>query len=415
MQPSLDDSGRRVSLLTILQLIVSGLGLTGSITGAGILTAIGLANIANTSIQGPTAAALFSLIWIFGLLAALALPSLFFSVLRLRGANPKLPRFNSLRIAGGLVLLWPLILALGSWASVQDNLSWILLPPLQILAVGLPVWSILEFARHKLPLSSTQQRWGIVNFSLFITTPLVVIVETLMFLFLAVLFIAWLLGQPALVQEIESIAQHLLQAQADPESILPVILPYLQKPGVILGLLAGLSGLIPLIEEFLKPLALWFLPGRRLTPAQGFIGGALCGGAFALLESLLSLSNPVGQGWSVLAAGRAGTALLHITTTALIGWAIASARQNQSYLQLLLVYLLSTGLHGLWNALSVFWGMSTLYNGASETPAIMSALVRMAPAGLIFLALLLLAVLWATNRRLRQMYPTDAPIVYNSP
>ncbi|MBE0699996.1 MAG: PrsW family intramembrane metalloprotease, partial [Anaerolineaceae bacterium] len=348
------------------------------------------------------------------LIAALVLPSFIFSLQRLRGFHFPIPRINGFRIATIAILLWPLTLVLGSWASTQDGFSWLILPPLLLFAIGLPVWWLIEFARRRLSSGSLQRSWGIINFSLLITNPLVVFVEIVVFFLLLMILVLWVLNQPALLKEFEMLAQKVLSFRNDPEAILPLITPYLQKPFVILGILILLSGLIPAIEELFKPLALWLLVRHRLTPAEGFTAGALCGGSFALLESLLALAGPAQQGWAIVAIGRAGTGLLHITTTALLGWAMARTWQKGSYRQLGLTYLASVALHGLWNALSFLMGMGILVENSPEKPVLLASLVRAAPVALVFLTLFLFSLLWAFNRHLRQPPSTSEPAVFNS-
>jgi hypothetical protein len=399
--------------LTIAQFIISGLGLVGGIMGAGFFLLLGSTSLMGSSSELSNTTALFSMVWINGLTAILATPSLFFSLQRLRGLSTNLPRSNGLRAATIAILLWPLVLALGSWASGQSGLTWLIFPPLQLLAVGLPVWWVVEFARRRLSVGSPQRGWGIMNFSLLITTPLVVIVEIIIFAILLGIFAIWLMGRPELIQTLESLGQSIIAAQSSPELILPLLTPYLQNPIIILCIVACLSGLVPLIEELLKPLAIWLLSGHRLTPGEGFAAGALCGGAFALLESLLSLTNPVQQGWVLLAAGRAGTGLLHTTTTALIGWAMASAWQNHTYLRLGLTYLLAAGLHGLWNAFSLFWGLSSLFETPSGNFNFLVGLAQSAPAALICLVLIFLALLWGVNRHLQKTTLKPAPILFD--
>lgn len=402
MQPTLGQNSRQTSFLTIAQLFISSLGLLGALAGASLFLISGLINLFSAADQGASTTALFSIAWVCGLVAVLAFPSLFFSLQRLRGTTLVLPRMDSFRVASVCLLIWPLVILLGSWASAQASYAWLVLPPLQILAISLPVWWVIAFARRGLTPGSLQRSWGIVNFSLLITTPLVVFVEMLVFLFLLLFVVIWILDQPALLGELEALALNFQLGQSDPESILPMVLPFIQKPGVIIGLLASLSGIVPLIEEFFKPLAIWFFVSRKLTAAEGFAAGALCGGSFALLESLLSLASPTEQGWIVVAVGRAGTALLHITTSALIGWAMANAGRNKSYLLAFLVYLSSAGLHGLWNALSVFWGMNALFENTAENSNILARLAQTAPVALGLLTLFIFALLWAGNRRLRQ-------------
>jgi hypothetical protein len=394
------------SALTISQVIVSGFGLVTGLAGAGLLLLLGAAGLFSESVDLASATSLFSMAWVSGLLALLALPSLVYSFRRARGAESGPPRGGRLRLASLLLLAWPLALALGDLVSRQGRLAWLLLPPLHLVAVGLPVWWLVELARRRLPVSSRQREWGVLNFSLLITTPVVIAAEILVIGVLVILFAAWVSSQPELVTQLEILAQRILNAPPDPEAILQFARPYLQNPLAIFSILAMLSGIVPLLEELLKPLALWALAGRRLTPAEGFAAGALCGGAFALLESLLSLSGPAQDGWAVLAIGRAGTALLHTTTTALVGWALANAWQTGAYSRLGLAYLLSCALHGLWNALSVAAGLGFLLENPPKNLAFIARLGQVAPFGLIVLVLLLFLLLWGGNRNLRK---TDVP------
>ncbi len=50
---------------------------------------------------------------------------------------------------------------------------------------------------------------------------------------------------------------------------------------MIFGVLAVISGIVPLIEEILKPIALWSLVGKDLTDQEGFVAGLLSGAGFA--------------------------------------------------------------------------------------------------------------------------------------
>jgi len=88
------------------------------------------------------------------------------------------------------------------------------------------------------------------------------------------------------------LAQRLSNAGSDPETLLRILQPVAMTPSVLISVLLMVSGVVPLIEELVKPLGLWVLVGKKLTPAQGFVGGLLCGAAFALLESLGSMPVP---------------------------------------------------------------------------------------------------------------------------
>lgn len=167
---------------------------------------------------------------------------------------------------------------------------------------------------------------------------------------------------------------------------------YLEKPGVIAAGLLILSVLTPLIEEFLKPLALWFIPGRRLSEAEGFTLGLVAGGIFALFETLGSLSGLTARSdlWLTLVLVRVGTGLLHITCSGLVGWGLAGAWSRARYLHLAGLYLLAVFIHGTWN---LFAQLLTLGGLLPDTSPV-SVIGRAAPyimvvmAGLIFFLLL---------------------------
>lgn len=390
------------SFLTIAQLIVSGLGMVFSLLGAGFLFLIGLMTVFSESQDLASILPVFGLAWICLMVALLAAPSTLYSVQRISGWKISLPRLPGFRLSSMLILLWPLILLIGNFIAARSDLAWILLPPLQLLAVGLPVWWLAEIARRKLSVGTRQRGWGLVNFSILITTPAMMVIEIVVFGLLLVLFVMWLTAQPELMNQLEALAQRLQSSLDDPEVILQILRPYLTNPWVIFGVLAILAGLVPLIEEFIKPAAIWMLAGQKLTPAQGFIAGAFCGSAFALIESLFYLMNPVDGGWGLLAAGRAGTALLHITTTALVGLAMARAWGGGSYLRLALIYFFAVFLHGLWNALSVLSGVTTLMQDVPGELLILENISLISPVLLGVLVVALFVLLWSVNHKLQR-------------
>jgi RsiW-degrading membrane proteinase PrsW (M82 family) len=170
---------------------------------------------------------------------------------------------------------------------------------------------------------------------------------------------------------------------------------------VIFAAFAFGAVIVPLIEEALKPLGVWFLAGSRLTPAEGFAAGALCGAGYALLESLLLSSNG-GTEWVSLAFARIGTGVIHILTSALTGWALASAWAERRYLRLGAAYLGAVLIHGLWNGLTVLMVVAGLSQALGEPadPAL-AQIGEWAPYGLVALAVIGLAALMWANWRLR--------------
>lgn len=403
----------RSNTLTIIQIVVSSIGLLVALLAALAFLLFGLVTL-TTGKPDSSPASMFSLAWVGGLIAVLTLPSFLLSLQRLRSFSFPLPRIHGFKTASIMLLAWPLVLVLGNWAATQSHISWLVLPPLLLMAVGLPVWWIVEFARRKLPGGSLQRGWGIVNFSLFITNPLVIIAELVFFFFLLIGFVVWIMSQPALLQEIQALAQELQTFNGDLNVILPLLTPFVQKPIILIGVFTTLAFLVPAIEEMLKPLALLPLLNHRLSPAEGFVAGALCGASFALLESLISLAGQEQEGWAILAIGRAGTGLLHITTTALTGWALVRARQNGRYGQLGLVYLGAVLLHGLWNGLSVLMALNTLMDAVPGN-VLLAGLSRAAPFVLMLLVLFLFLLLWGMSWRLRQPPKAGQAAIIDSP
>ncbi len=401
IQPLPDQPTQKPDYMTIAQLSISGLGLVLSLASAIGMAIFGVINLINSS-NLMSVNMLFSSAWISLLMAGLAAPSIVYSIQRLGGRAPALPEVRSLRLVSVLILVWPLVLLLGNLVAGLPRLAWIFLPPLQLLAVGIPVWWLVEITRHRLPVRSRQRGWGLVNFSIFVTTPVLMVVEILALLVILVLLSVWISSQPELVRLLERLAQRLVNAPADVDDVLEIARPYLQNPLLIFGVLAVVAGLVPLIEELLKPLAVWMLVGRGLTPAEGFVAGGLCGAVFGLVESLFYLSTPFGDAWALLAVGRAGTALLHTVTSALVGWGMAYAWQNGAYLRLGLSYLLAVFLHGIWNALNILAGFGGAANDAPASLQFFFSLVRIAPLSVALLALVLFVLLWAGNGYLQR-------------
>lgn len=414
MQTTPAETQAEPGYMTIAQLIVSGLGLALSLLGAALLALLGLVAVMSENPEMPEIGPVFTLAWVCGLAALLSVPSIYFSIQRMMRSPAgvfslsKGRRFPGFRVAAMLILLWPLVLALGSMLST-NSLAWLFLPPLQILAVGLPIWFLVELVRRGLPTGSRQRGWGIFNASMFLTTPTAVILELLLFVALAVAFAVWVSGQPELLEELEQLGILLSTGPSSPEVILEAVQPYLQNPLVIFSIIGLLGGVTPLLEELIKPIALWAVAGRKLTPAEGFVGGALCGAAFALIESLMSLGSATGPEWAGLAVGRAGTGLLHIGTTALVGWGLASAWTEEKYLRLGLAFLGASTYHGLWNTFSLLPAFAAVLDPAPPNLAAVVSIARYGQAMLVFLAVFMLLLLVFANRRLRNQVPAGDP------
>jgi hypothetical protein len=336
--------------------------------------------------------------WMWGalLVAVLCLPSAVLAVRALMGRKPwTYAGKGRLVFSSLLMLLWPLVLVLARAASGSD-LAWLFLPPLLIAVVGIPVLWLTGIARSGLPAENGQRSWGVASFGLVISPNLIVLLQLFVLVAAILVFSLWLVGQPALLAQLQSLGQS-FTLDGDPNQAMELMQPYLEQPAVLILGLLFIAGLVPLMEELIKPLGVWFLAGRQLTPAAGFSAGVISGGMFALLESLGYLSAATAEDFILFALARAGTVLLHVTTAGLVGWGLGSALGEKRYLRLGLAYLSAVLLHGFWNAAGILPTLAEFsgFSGPLSNATLISACL------LGGLSLLLAVILIVLNRRLR--------------
>lgn len=379
-------------VVSILALVLSGISLVGLMAGMLILDASPDAN-QDQAQQFPF------LIWIMVLLILLVIPSLIHARRGLSGIpSPQAGRHGFLFACLALMLFLALFLA-GRQLAEQGTSGW-LLAPLNLLMVLIPLWWLVELGRLQLTPESKQRRWGTMTLSVFVSLPVIMLVEIVVILTLLIIGSIWLIGQPQFAPILQQIGGDFVFDSLAGE--LPQIdfLPLLNKPEVIFAAFLGISLIIPMIEEALKPLAIWFLLKRRLTPADGFVVGMLCGAAFALVESAFSLSTAGGMDWGFTVLGRAGTGLLHVFTAGLNGWALAAAWQDARHIRQGMVYALTVLIHGIWNFFAVFLGIAQV--GVDFPLPADPLLTRLAPWILSVMAGLMVAALFSMNRSLER-------------
>jgi hypothetical protein len=324
-----------------------------------------------------------SLFWI----GLLLLPSVWYPLRRLQGAAPQsVTAQPAWRRPTLWIFLLPVLLYLGRTIASQPALSWWLLPPLHVLSVSIPVAWLAYLAMHQINIGSLQRFWGLFSSSISISPLIILIIEVLLLLGGLALFSILISLQPELAAVLQTLGERLMESGLEPEIAQGILAPYLTQPVVISSLLISVGLVAPLIEEALKPLAMWILVNRSLNPAQGFAAGALCGAGYALVESL-ALASQVEE-WAVLVFVRIATGVIHILASGLMGWGLAVAWRRQRYLTLALAYLAAVALHGVWNSLTV---LTTLVRfDLHGTAAQLSWLVRggeYAPYGLGALAI----------------------------
>jgi len=352
----------------------------------------------NDDLSAPENTQLINILFVVVAVILLTIPSLVSSIRFLTGRPTRPPVRRKLLFASLALLLVPLLILLGSRLPPDPSNSW-LSAIISVFTVLIPIWWFLEIGRYRLSVGSVQRQWGLSTFSFFITLPVIILVEIIV-LGIGLIFAAlWLVQQPEFAPILSQVGS---LSGFDPsmlEDLAANLAPLLTRPQVIAALLAAVVLVVPMLEELLKPLALWLLHKRGLTPAEGFAAGLICGAAFALLESLLSVSAVMSGDWLYTVTGRLGTGLLHIFTAGLNGWALASTWRDGRHLRVGLTYILTVLIHGAWNFFAVMMGLNTI----TELPiSAFSALGISASWVLLGLALFMLIALFLFNLRLRR-------------
>lgn len=293
-------------------------------------------------------------------------------------------------------------IALGGLATLAELqwLNWIVLPALTVLVIVPPIWLLFGIASNGLDLGP---RWRFFSiFSLGLTIgPLVMIVIELVVLFTIIISGAIYVAttQPALMSELEMLTNMMTQGASE-EALLAMLTPYLTNTTLIAIGISYIALLVPLIEELLKPLAVWLFARQIESPAQGFALGVLSGAAFALVESLNAGADG-STSWAIVVSVRTGTSVLHMMTSGLVGWGIASAFKEKRVGRLIAAHISAVLIHGIWNAAAAGTGLTALGESLGKP----EWLFNFAPAlvcGLLVLGIGVTAMLVASNRKLRK-------------
>lgn len=385
--------------LSFLLVLLNSLGLLGGLlAGLLLLTSSGLGSMPRSELG-----TMLVVGWILAFGLALLLPGLVFGIRRLAGREkPAFTVRNTPRLTASLAILWLGLMA-GAYFLVQNwGLPVLLQGPLQIIAIGIPIWLLVEIGRRGLPGSKAHQGWGVFSAGMLISMPLAFLIETVLVILVVALAANAIMGQEALLEELNRLVMRLGNANLDPEVISRALTPILRKPAVLATILLTTSGLVPLVEELFKPLGMWALSRKKLTPAQGFNLGMVSGAAFALLESLGYLAGVTGVDWVWTAGGRVGSALLHITCSGLVGWGLAEAWSRRRFARLALAYAAAVAFHGLWNLFGILVGLVPFIDVTAGLAGFLRGLGVIAPYALVVTALGLLGVLVGMNLYLRR-------------
>ena len=388
----------------ILMLILSSIGILGLLIRSAYLTITGFSSFDPDS--GSSQAA--SLLSVLGMLfcAGLLLPVLVYTVKRLKGQEILLLTIPPVKVWQVAVLFatWVLVVVIGTVLARLFVYGWAGAALLFLLGISLPILSMVWISTGGLPGGSRQRLWSVFGFGMLGATVLAMLLEFMVIGMAALVIGVVVVAHPELRSVIDQIKTLVTNASTgNMEALLTVLAPYISNPLVILSILVFAAVLAPLIEEAIKPAVIWFLGKHLGSPAEGFGLGALCGAGFALLEGLMAASS-LSQMWGFGLAGRAAASLMHITSSGIMGWAIASAQLEKRYGRLALIYLLAVSIHGLWNGsvIMVVYGALRVMIQNMEID-VLGGSFAMGGLGILFLEfVLLLTALPLINYRLRQ-------------
>jgi hypothetical protein len=387
----------------------------------------GLIELIDGGLSSPEAVQSFMMAYSIGLVGLLCLPSVWTSLQRLLKGNNPAPqsspslwgrlfptagRWDAFLVVTLLMAVaLPVSLALGYLAAQNENLAWLVLPPLNLLATGLPVLWLALLGMRKLKGGSAQQRWGLLASGVALGPILILVVEGVLLVAAAVIILIYLSSQPDKLAEIQSLILRIRSLPTpDQEELLRILEPYLASPAVIFMLVLMASVFVPMIEELLKPVGVWLLAWKPLSPAQGWVGGVISGAGFALFENLGNTSG-AGDQWALVVTSRITAALLHMLTSGMVGWALVTAWSRRGelrgYLRLAAVYAVAVTIHGLWNGMAILGSAAIPFDLPFPLPEELPANGLAALVGLIVLCLINFTLYILINRALRPK--TQAP------
>ena len=247
-------------------------------------------------------------------------------------ATLKLPTFYIFWMVLGLIL------GLGTLIINKKIATEFLFPPFFVLGAALSVFAVLAWAYRKMgfPVTWRQASLAFVGGST-LSILVAIILET------TLPYIAYLLIGPF---------KFLADGFADFGWGSPGLIERLFASPAILVFLAITAIEAPIPEEFAKTLGIpMFGRARIQNERQAFAIGLASGAGFAILENMLYeglYASQNGWGWGGITLLRAIGSILHPLGTGIIalGW---FRMRNEGAGKLFKAYLLSVGLHTLWN------------------------------------------------------------------
>ena len=279
-------------------------------------------------------------------------------------------------------------------------LGWLVMPAATILVIVPPIWLIFGYGSRGLEAGPRWRVFASFGIGMTIGPAIMIVLEMITLLGIIAAGIALLaILNPDTLQDVMRLAE-IVQSETNETVLLNTLAPYISNPFMITAGIGYIAVLVPFIEELLKPLAVWLFANKIESPSQGFVMGLVSGAAFALVESLNASADGT-MSWPVIVSVRAGTSILHMTATGLVGWGIVSMFKEKRYGRFTAAYFSAVLIHGIWNASAAGAGISAVGESIGK-PEWLLKFVPALVSGLLVLGVGMLVVLIASNRALRK-------------
>ena len=395
-----NQTSKQQSFLRIIALIILLISAVFSLGGSLLMLVISLLGIANpfASFQDLNVFGTLSTTTMFAVFGVLTIPGIVFLIQQLspnhhpKPTEPEDPfnemPFSRMLVPNIILAITVFLLLVTFLLSTRFAFARWILPFLQVPAVIVPVFWLLQFGTRKIYPRGVKRNWIVFGLNLTIQPMLAVTLEVILFIVLILfIFIGMAILAPAIMQNtinaLESISNLPVTTVEEMDTLLA---EWLQKPMVLLFVQLFVSLLVPLLEELIKPILVLRWWKHPLAPVEGFWLGLIGGATFSIYETFGNIANMViVEDWYYLLLARIGTSLLHMGTAAFMGWALMATFKDHKWLRILGVYTACVILHGGWNFFAIIDGFSEL---PMQSPPAMFILTPIALPTMILIALI---------------------------
>lgn len=397
---------------SLLQFIFSGLAALGAWGTAFLILLVGLISMVAPTEDSTSQVSTLLVGVVVAAIGCCFVPSAYYGLKRVLGrpitTSPfQLPRYGVLAI-----LCWPVLVYLGLIIPDGTIIRMMVFPFIHVLAVLIPIMVLVWIGSRGLVANSPQRKSGLFALGLAFGTSVSFVIEMGVLLVIALVGIFVVAANPTSIETLNRLSEQFSSPNIDIQSLQSLLAPYITSPIAILGILGFFSVLTPLIEEAAKPIGLWFFAKKNLTPMDGFVGGMLSGAGFTVVETMFNAGQSNPESWFVLIISRVGTGALHILASGMVGWGLAMAWSKHKYMNLFFSYLIAVCLHGLWNGVTLFYGISELLPEGSDSWLVIFGKINPYILGIlataIFLSLIFINLKFVKEQTM-QLDPTASP------